>query len=175
MTQTLHDIYIEYLGEQIAWDSRHTYWDLVNLMYEKEFVWFNPNDDDRIADGLDIRRQWVEHVLEAIGPPVDVNQPCSFLEVLIGLSRRMEFNMGESAEGWAWQLLINLGLDRMRDPLSKYKQRKADDIMESVIFLNYERDGTGGFFPLAHPRKDQRKVDLWYQMHWYIAEIHPEY
>lgn len=177
MTHTLHDVYLqEHLAPQIAFEPGETYWDILRLMYEKEFVWFVPNDDNRIVDGLDLRTEWMDHVMEVIDQPLpEFNVPCSFLEVLIALSRRLAFIAGESAEGWAWQLMINLDLHRMKDPLSRYKTRKADDIFEAVIWRTYERDGSGGFFPLGHPHRDQRKVELWYQMNAYVEEIHPEY
>lgn len=142
----------------------------MHLMHVKEFICLVYNDDNRLVDGLDVRAEWFAYS----GRVVDMG-PCSFLEVLIGLSRRMAFFTGESAEGWAWQLLTNLELDRMRDPLSKYKRRKAEDILETVIWRTYEPDGACGFFPLTHPQDDQRKVELWYQMNAYVMEIHPEY
>lgn len=171
MNQALHEAYLDYLAPQVGADPDNgSYWDLLRLMHSTEFVWFVPNDDNRLVDGLDIRAEW----LDQIELSVDMG-PCSFLEVLVGLSRRMAFMAGESAEGWAWQLLVNLGLDRMSDPLSRYKTRKAEDILETVIWRTYEPDGTGGFFPLVHPLADQRKIELWYQMGAYVEEIHPEY
>lgn len=175
MVQTLHEAYLEYLGGQIAFEGG-SFVDLLWLMHEKEFVWFVPNDDNRIADGLDIRKEWLQHVTVALDedPVPGFDFPCSFLEVLLALSRRMAFQAGDPAEGWAWQFLINLDLNRMRDDLSKYKTRKADDIMETVIFRTYANDGAGGFFPLTHPRANQKKVELWYQMSAYIEEILPD-
>lgn len=173
---TLHDLYFDYLIPQIRpEDDGETYIDLLRLMHEKEFVWFVPNDDNRIMDGLDIRTEWILHVLEAVGPPVDLGIPCSFLEVLIGISRRMGFITSEEPSGWAWQLILNLELNRMRDPLSRYKKAKTDEILERVIWRTYERDGAGGFFPLTRPRHDQRKIEIWAQMNAYIIEIHPDF
>lgn len=175
MAQTLHEAYLEYLGNQIAFE-RGSFVDLLWLMQEKAFVWDVPNDDNRLADGLEIRKEWVNHVLVALDdeePLEGFDFPCSFLEVLIALSRRMEFMAGGNAEGWAWQFLINLDLHRMRDPLSRYKRRRADDIMDMVIFRSYGRDGAGGFFPLTHPHENQKKIELWYQMSAYLEEILP--
>lgn len=169
MTQTYHNVYLDHLAAQIGFDRKYSYRDLLILMYTKEFVWFVPNDDNRIIDGLEIRREWANYA------PLERNYPCSFLEVLIGLSRRMEFVLSESAEGWAWQLLINLEMHKMRDPLSRYKAKKANDIMDAVIWRTYASNGAGGFFPLGFPQEDQRKIELWYQMSAYVSEIHPEY
>lgn len=149
-----------------------TYDDLARLMFEKEFRYVLPMDDNRMVDGMDLRVEFarVEHI-----PPTRMPQnlgPCKFLEVLIGLSRRMEFTGGGNAAGWAWQLLCNLELDRMSDPLSKGHIRWIDQVMETVIRRTYSPDGTGGFFPLNSDDDDQTRIELWYQMNAYIIELH---
>jgi hypothetical protein len=170
MIQARVEDYLDYLAPLVGVEPGESYWTLLKLMHEKEFVWFVPNDDNRIKDGLDVRVQWLMS-FDGSG----LQGPVSFLEVLVGLSRRMEFFTGESAEGWGWQFLVNLGLDRMRDPLNRRKQNRVDEILDTVIFRTYRSDGTGGFFPLTRPREDQREVELWFQMSEYVHEIHPEY
>lgn len=150
------------------------YWDLLQLMQSKEFIWLVPNDDNRVQDGLDLRAEFChDHHIRA----GSLNQlgTCSFLEVLIGLSRRLAFEAGGRAAGWAWQLIQNLELHRMADPLSPRKANRANEIMDAVISRNYRYDGGGGFFPLIGPQEDQTQVELWYQMAAYVGEIHPEY
>lgn len=155
-------------------DPGRNYWGLLTIMYEKEFVWLVPNDDNRIVDGLDLRVEFCysQHIrpdaLKHLGP-------CSFLEVLIGLSRRLSFTAGGSAPGWAWQLAINLELHKLFDPLSRRKQIRVHDILDTVIWRTYMPDGSGGFFPLAWPDDDQTKIEIWYQMANYVEEIHPEF
>jgi hypothetical protein len=150
------------------------HWGLVNLMYDREFGWTVPHDDNRIADGMDLRiefcnqSRWRRSQIERLGP-------CSFLEVLIGLSRRLAFIAGEEAPGWAWVLLTNLGLHKMTDPLTPRKENKIESIMDAVIQRTYSPDGQGGFFPLAWPDDDQTKIELWYQMNSYVEELHPEH
>jgi hypothetical protein len=101
--------------------------------------------------------------------------PPSFIEVLLGLSRRLAFVSGGTQERWAWQLLVNLGLEKMWDHLSRSKTRTALDVMEAVISRSYLPNGVGGFFPLAWPDRDQRQVELWYQLNAYAEEQHPEH
>lgn len=151
-----------------------TYWDLVNVMFENPFGYVLQMDENRMVDGTDLRVEFArEHHLR----PYILRDiaPCSFLEVLIGLSRRLAFAAGGEAPGWAWQLLCNLELHRLSDPLTRHKHRKAQEIMNKCISRQYLPDGTGGFFPLAWPDDDQTKIELWYQMHAYVAEIHPEH
>ena len=159
--------YVEYLGSQVEGGSRNR--DLFDLMHQKEFVWVVPNDDNRIADGLEVRDEW-----NRSGRNMPEEGPCSFLEVLIALSRRLEHVTGEYSGGWARQLLVNLNIGKYDDPLSRYKVDRLDDVMEAVIWRTYSPDGEGGFFPLKDPRDDQRKIEIWYQMSAYIEEIYPD-
>ena len=152
-----------------------SYWDLLNVMFEKEFGVIIPMDENRMVDGLDLR---VEFARENQVPKRIMNRflwPCSFLEVHIALSRHMAFLAGGAAPGWAWHLLTNLELDRLSDPLTRSKYKKAQEIMDTAIWRTYSPDGTGGFFPLAWPEDDMTKIELWYQMNEYVGELHPEH
>lgn len=156
--------YLDWLEEQIASTKDKSYRELLERMHEKEFVWLVPNDDNRIEDGLDIRNEFFRRRTMS-------RQRCSVLEVLIGLSRRLAFIAGGEPGYWAWELLINLGLSRMSGHIGKVRAETIDEILETLIWRTYESDGSGGFFPLGWPNKDQRKVELWYQMCAYIDEL----
>src|SRR3954453_1128661 len=113
----LAEDYLRWLEPQIRDEysnQNRTYWELLNMMMAKDFGWFVPNDDNRIMDGLDLRAEYcfTHHIhpnsLQDLGRG-------SFLEVLIGLSRRVAFDAGGPPCGWAWQLLQNLELHRMSD------------------------------------------------------------
>jgi hypothetical protein len=139
-------------------------------MAEKEFVWLVPNDDNRVVDGLGLREEFCRE--RGISTQDLINAgPCSFLEVLVGLSRRLAFAAGDKAGDWAWRLVCNLRLDKMHDPIGPRKHDTLHGILDSCIFRNYSPDGQGGFFPLRWPEEDQTKVEIWYQMAAYIAEL----
>jgi len=177
MNSSLAEDYLQWLEPQIRDEFVNrgaTYRHMLECMFDKDYVWLVPNDDNRLQDGLDLRAEFCfshnvqpDHVL--------THKPSSFLEVLIGLSRRLAFVAGGTPQGWAWQLIVNLELPNMTDPLSRYKVRKLNDIMDTTIFRTYQPNGLGGFFRLSWPERDMRKVELWYQMAAYISEIHPEY
>lgn len=172
----IREEYLAWLEPQLRDEDSPTgdYWGLVNLMYDKEFTWSVPHDDNRIADALELRREFFNEThhsrraIERLGP-------CSFLEVLIGLSRRLSFIAGGNAPGWAWVLIDNLGLRKMTDPLNSRKINKINTIMDVVIQRRYSPDGQGGFFPLAWPDEDQTRIELWYQMNSFVEELHPEH
>jgi hypothetical protein len=175
--ENLKSDYLEWLERQLRDEHGNpdkSYWELLNIMFEKEFRWQHPMDENRMMDGLDVRVEFANehrirpHVLDFLGP-------CSFLELLIALSRQMAFVAGGDAPGWAWHLLNNLELNRMSDPLTRPKRNKIAEILDNVIDRRYSPDGTGGFFPLAWPEDDMTNVELWYQLNAYISELHPEH
>jgi hypothetical protein len=169
MSDSAVEAYLGWLGSQVRVDNYKSYQGLYANLLAKEFVWLIPNDDNRIADGLEVRQEFQGET------GVRIEGPCSVFEVIIGLSRRLEFMAGGEASGWAWQLICNLELHKQQDPVGPRKAIKIDGILETLIWRNYDPDGTGGFFPLAWPEADQKKVEIWYQMSAYVEEIHPEY
>jgi hypothetical protein len=174
--------YLRWLMSQIRREDdghpNRTYEGLCTIMFEKEFVWLVPNDDNRVADGLELRVDFCHKKgipterLGAFLHKEHPNPPCSFLEVLIGLSRRLAFVDIEisSPEGWAWILMNNLALHRITDPVGRGRARKAEEILDICIWRSYSPDGVGGFFPLRRPFEDQSKVEIWYQMAAYLNE-----
>jgi hypothetical protein len=174
--EALQEAYFHWLVSQVREQGHttRTYWDVLRLMHEKEFVWLVPNDDNRIIDGTDLRLEFLEEVGNYDRYTRDDFGPCSILEVMIAISRRLAFSAGGEPEGWAWQLLDNLKLRNASDPLSSRKAKTANNKLEALIWRTYQEDGTGGFFPLNWPPEDQTKVEIWYQMAAYINEIHPE-
>jgi hypothetical protein len=144
-----------------------------------EFVPLIPNDDNRAADGIELRNTYLDHNRGGILPDID-GKPCSVLEMLIGLSYRLEFETAQSKwekspRTWFWILIDNLGID--------YKHNRGlttgdyiDKIRESVTLFverRYLSSGIGGLFPLKRAKKDQKRVEIWYQMSEYMIENYP--
>jgi hypothetical protein len=124
------------------------------------------HDENRIADARYLREEFSEGA--AFTPSMEA---VSVLEVLIGLSRRLEFLTSWPADTWAWKLLKNLHLHSMYDPLTHRKADILDQTIASLIWRTYESNGQGGLFPLKHPEEDQRRIEIWYQMNAYVIEM----
>jgi hypothetical protein len=168
---SLLESYILWLESQVVVDQHpRNYSDLIKILGIKEFIWLVPHDNNRIMDGLDIRWEFYEET----GLTGEIG-PVSVLEILVALSRRLAFIAGGDPPGWAWQLICNLELHKSSDPIGPKKLMRVDEILETLVWRTYSKDGQGGFFPLAWPEQDQRDVELWYQMEYYADEIHPEY
>lgn len=173
-TKRISDEYLDWLTKHVSVQygirNDKTYDELLRIMYNKEFVWIILNDDNRVVDGIDVRREFLDSGTSRLKAG-EVENGASFLEVVIGLSKRLAFDADGEPESWAWQLIDNLGLINMSDPLTEDDRDKIDGVMDTVIWRRYRRDGWGGFFPLIHTPNDQRAVELWYQMMEYINEM----
>jgi hypothetical protein len=172
-TQPLDELYLVWLYSQVAdpelTDSSLTYWKLFRELYKKEFVWVIPNDDNRLEDGKELRQEFIrdEGLNEIDQNWVDLG--CSFLEMMVGLSRRLAFEAEGEPYYWFWEMILNLNLHSYSDNRALLKTH-VNKALEQVIFRTYDRNGRGGFFPLKHSEEDQRQVELWYQLSAYVLE-----
>lgn len=173
MSHELDERYFTWLYSQVAplkvKNPSRTHWSLAKQLFTKEFVWFVPNDDNRVEDGRDLRFEFLHECGIKDVPPDWLGLGCSMLELLIGLSRRLSFNADGESRDWFWQLIENLNLPPCNDRV--YNDDLKDEIdqaLDSVIWRTYAPNGDGGLFPLREYNQDQRKVELWYQMHAYI-------
>lgn len=138
-------------------------------MFAKEFVWFVPNDDNRIADGKDLRYEFVD-AAELSDVDMDwINKGCSVFEVLVGLSRRISFEADGDPSDWFWHMVENLDLINFSDR-AFFLDEEIDEVLDRLVWRNYNPNGRGGLFPLRRPKEDQRKVELWYQLSAYLME-----
>lgn len=151
-------------------DSSKTYWSLLQTMHKTEFVWFVPNDDNRILDATDLRYLFLEYIDDTAND-VWMQMGASFLEVIVALVRRLEFETGDSTSDWFWELMGNLGVQHYNDRYFDERVRtEVESILDEVIWRTYGSTGRGGLFPLKEPKQDQRNVELWYQASAYILE-----
>ena len=140
-------------------------------LYVKEFVWLIANDDNRAEDGKELRYEFInEQGIDEVDQAwLDLG--CSVLEMMIALARRAAFESDDEVVEWFWRFIFNLGLNNHTDIAYTSKtEREVDNVLDTVIFRTYDADGLGGLFPLTHPRQDQRKVELWYQLAAYLSE-----
>lgn len=155
-------------------DRDLTYWELFRQLHDRQFVWFVSRDDNRAEKGKELRLAFLRH--EGLSKSeVDhrwVEIGCSFLELTIAMSERLQFEVDPDSNlaYWFWNVLMeNIGLRYCTDG-SGFESCDIDEILNRVIFRQYEPDGNGGFFPLENPQQDQRGVELWHQLGAYVIE-----
>lgn len=172
--RTLDARYLDWLYKNIGplrnRNPARSYWMLACALFRKEFVWQVPNDDNRVEDGRELRDIFLAEMgLE--GDHVWLEEGCSMLEMLIALSRRLDFETEDTAFEWFWILCDNLELRPYVDEtFSDDFNVDVDLILDRVIERTYKTNGRGGLFPLQYPNGDQREVEIWYQMAAYLME-----
>lgn len=145
---------------------------LLEELFNEDFVWSVPNDDNRAEDGLQLREiftdeeNWSEVPFEG--------KECSVLEMLIALARKIEseimWNGDENRTSeWFWMMISNLKLNQFCD--KKFNLNQFLLILNQFLTRNYEKSGSGGLFPLReNGENDQKKVEIWYQMQSFLME-----
>jgi hypothetical protein len=173
--EELDERYLKWLYSQVASVKTRararTHWNLFRQMYETIFVAIVSHDENRVADGRDLRYEFLAETEDEQGNLDWMRLPCSMLELLIILSRQLAFEMDDPVKLWFWHLVEVLDLERFNDlEYDDYAQEAIEKALDRVIWRSYEPDGQGGLFPLRDPDRDQRKVELWYQLNAYLLE-----
>lgn len=177
MTNSYFDFLCNLVGR------KEEYGRLLLYLHETEFYSLVPNDDNRGVDGEQLRNHYFDEVGATSPPslPNDVpNSPCTVLEMIIGVAFRLEFELlggqyERPAADWFWVLIDNLCLSPYTDQKMGYGIYilEVKTAIERLLERQYLEDGDGGLFPLKHPKKDQRRVEIWYQMSAWVIENYP--
>jgi hypothetical protein len=169
----LDEAYFNWLCSQVGQvqvrETSKTYRRLLRLLYQKEYIWLVPNDDNRMADGRALRNEFVGELHISNVDQDWMSLDCSFFEMLLGISRRASFLDDGTPAEWFWHLLQNIELHVFNDRM-EINENIVDDTLERVIWRHYEPTGRGGLFPLRFSAGDQRKLELWCQMNAYLLE-----
>lgn len=138
------------------------------MLYNIEFRGGVPNDKNRAADGIRLRQAYSDTCSD--------NSPCTVLELLVALSIRMDYNLcevgGPERPGkWFLEMIDNLELEKYPGwELEEDNVFKNQFIIDRFLDRTYSRSGHGGLFPLNQARRDQRRIEIWYQMMAYLDE-----
>lgn len=173
---TQPDRYFEFLSDMVG-ERDHQL--LLSKLHSINFYSIVANDDNRGEDGKRLRDIFLD---EMEGRPNAASfsvpkGPCTVLELLIGIAIRMENELmgnprATTMPDYFWMLIKNLDLYRCNDSdyFRRFDGEVIDEVIEIFLSRRYERDGTGGLFPLRSRRQDQRAIEIWYQMMVWLME-----
>ena len=177
--------YYHWLCEQVGFDvTVKSYWHLAETIYNKTFYSFVPNDENRGLDGIRLRDMYAEETYYKMINRVVISNlyaaldgPCNMLEMLVGLAKRVDGIMADignenRTSKWFWEILENIELDKYTDEeFFKIKGlENVNRILDTVLERSYSINGMGGLFPLKNTKKNQRQIEIWYQMCDYLLE-----
>ena len=179
MAKVDYDLKSQYFGHLVesVIDKKHPqidYIPLLDLLHSMKFELLMDSDEDRVKDGAYLRVKWLseegiyDHLYEFDGDFVSV------LEVLVALSDRLSFQIGNNCTGehsisdCFWEILGNLDIEKYS--ISNYKPLNIKEKVRVWMYRKYMKNGEHGAFPLQKTRFDQRKLSIWDQMNEYILE-----
>ena len=170
--RSTRDPYFDWLCIMI---HNRNYIQLARSLHQTEFRAKLPADQNRGMDGMYLRVDFMEQH-GTFGSSTN-RGPCTMLEFLIGVAKHMSFLMYGNVSDhrtayYFWVLIKNLGLNKCTD--ENWDSINGDFYVEDAVYRvldrKYDKDGRGGLFPLKWPQQDQRKVEIWYQMHAWLGE-----
>lgn len=172
--------YLEWLMDIV--DIPNDYYLLSTKLLSKSFYSAIDRDINRARDGEALRDEYLLSIgdPDTIDPDLTIifSEPCSVLEMLVALSRRIDLEIQPDPDGtyrpdkWFWLMIYNLGLDFYSD--RDYDENQIDQILTVFLDRSYGKDGIGSLFPV---QKSGQKLDIsaenteiWFQMQTYILD-----
>lgn len=153
-----------------------------DLLHDCEFTRRVGNDINRAVDGANLRKEFITQFDQVDIDPRLTNElmmkECSWFEMLIALSRHLDYTYDGGVEERFIELITNLTLDQMLHhgpnrsaQMREYDQRFVDVATSNVDHNKFASNGHGGLFPLFRPgHPDQRRVEIWDQCGAYFHE-----
>lgn len=151
-----------------------TFRKLFTFLHDTEFTYFVPHDENRAADGMDLRYRFcLHHDCEDLEYCLD--GPCSVLEMMVALAIRCEErimsdpNYGDRTSQWFWGMISSLGLSGQTD--YNFNERLVQDVLWTFLNREYAPNGKGGLFTIRRWDRDARDVEIWHQLMAYLNTL----
>lgn len=169
------DEYFEWLLGLVCYAGDRNCWrQLFQHLHSAEFTYINPMDKNRALDGVDLRERFA-YVSNYDDLSMYLTGPCSVLEMMIALAMKCEEHIMDDPEignrlgQWFWDMIDNLGLKSMTNRY--YNKNHVDHVISNFLSREYDKNGKGGLFTVKDYNGDLRKIEIWYQMCWYLDTI----
>lgn len=168
-------LYLRWLVDKIDPEKSRNYQSLLMHLFKKTFRECESVklDVNRARDGVSLRKDFLEEkgiAFNSLGSP-----ECSWLEMLVGLSKRIDdqmmydMNLGNRTDKWFWLMIDQMGLKGYIN--RNYIHDEVDEILDKLGSREYENGGKNGIFRC---HTDVRNVEIWYQVMAFFNEIGAE-
>lgn len=169
--------YFDWIYQLVAHADVHgepSYHILLERLFDEEFRFQLPMDANRAEDGEELRYHFghEQHISDGMVQAYLDDRPCSILEMMVALAIRCDEQImydpdaGSQVYIWFWEMIDSLGLSDMSD--SRYRGAKVEEIINTFLNREYQKNGKGGLFYTRRPNVDMRNMEIWYQMCWYL-------
>ena len=156
---------LKFIGNGLC--RKNSYFELLEYLFNTEYCWSIPMDENRALDGIDLRHRFVNECNEDQDASyVYLSGPANVLEVLVALSIRMEYIARGSidlskAGQWFWGMIKSLNI------LDCYDGNfDGENVTKVAYFIEMWMNNVDGFsiFPNG-------KGELWSQAMNFLSEI----
>ena len=136
---------------------------LFRYLFEVDYVWTIPMDQNRAEDGIDLRCLYAN--LNHTQQDIFGNKPCSMLEMLVAFANRIENDfLGranvDNTPRWFYVMLLNLGIG---EDVISFDRGRVDHAL--VRFFNHQV----GLFNI--PGIDISHMELWSQLNVWLSTL----
>ena len=177
LADLVNDDYLTWMYELVCGDRFHrgiSFRKLFRHLYNTEFTYSIPMDENRAVDGVGLRYRFALHYVSMPDADEYIYGACSVLEMMIALAGKIEETLddplyGERTAQWFWNMIVSLGLGSMND--KNYDEAYVQEVLDIFLNREYEPDGKGGLFTIRGCREDLRDADIWYQSLRYMDTI----
>jgi hypothetical protein len=159
-------------GEEISFRK------LITHLHNTEFRYVHPNDASRAHEGENLRHRFAITTMPEVSE-YDIldalEGPCSVLEMMVALAIYAEEHImnnpqiGDRTGQWFWRMITNLGLGDQMD--NRFDRKYVEGVLKCFLDRDYEPDGRGGLFTIRNCGRDLRKVEIFYQLCWYLGTL----
>ena len=175
---TVLNDYFTWMKSLVGAEESHTF--LWRKLHNTDFVWVVERDENRAEDGKYLRYLFTVTAYDRIDfDPDEVDQylsgPCSVMEFLVGLAKRMEDDimydpeLEDRTSKWFHEMVENLGLTKYDD--KHYSDVEVDDVIHRFMSRKYGKNGVGNIFWVGQKSGPLFKnLEIWDQMQAYVLE-----
>lgn len=181
----ISNLYFQWMYDLACGDrfpEGYSYKKLLMYLHNVEFIPLIPHDENRAADGIDLRYRFALELgndEEYIDLPNCIFEyldgPCSVFEMILALAIYCEESImddpliGDRTRQWFWGMLRNLEISTMTDDC--FSRMIVEERVMRFLNREYKPDGRGGLFTIRNCSRDLREVEICHQLFWYLDTI----
>ena len=170
MKKNYEELYFDWLLNRV---KNKSHFRLLRLLFETEFVYTIPMDENRASDGIQLRYKFIDEKGINEEEFHYIYSPCNLFEMILALSIRISTIMSDPYKSdethiWFWRMISNMGLSKSTD--NNFDDYFVDVVIDHFLSRNYGPNGRGSLFFVKN-EKHIEDLQIWDQAMLYLIEF----